>query len=142
MLLLVLFALWGDPLVKQVSYDFDRVWNTTHRFLRVDQRWTVRESDRDVGYLVFDFMDDKKKHDASLELVRVTDSEGRDAVRLRLKVDDASLYARERFLERLAHKLRDDYGPPPPPPKKPPPKEEPKPQPPDAAPGPGYQPRP
>jgi hypothetical protein len=135
---LLLLALFADPLVKQVSYDFDRVWNTTHRLLRVDHKWQVKEADREIGYLVFDFVDDKKKRDATLELVRATDSEGRDAVRVRLKVEEVSLYVRERFLERLAQKLREDYGPPQPPKKK----DEPKPPPAPDAGVPGYQPRP
>ncbi len=108
----------------------------------MDLRWHVRESDRDVGYVMFDFVDDKKAREASLELIRITDGVGREAVRLRLRAEEVSLYARERFLERFAAKLRDDYGAPPPPPKKAPPPSHPTdgPRAPDG--GVGYSPRP
>ncbi len=140
-LLVLLSLVRAEPSTRDVPYELERTWNSTLRYLRVDLKWTVRESDRDVGFVMFDFVDDKKKREAALELVRVTDGAGRDGVRLRLRVEEVTIYARERFLQRLAAKLRDDYGAPPPPPKKaPPPPPADGPRAPDG--GPGYTPRP
>lgn len=123
----------AEPVSRDVPYDFDRTWTSTMRFLRVDRRWPIREQDREIGVVVFEFSAEKKKRDAYLELIKIADAEGRDAVRLRLRVDDVSIFARESFLDRLTAKVREDYGPPP---KKKPdkPPEEPRPPPPDAGP--------
>jgi hypothetical protein len=107
------------------------VWPGAVRFLRVDRDFPIREKDESAGYILFDHTDSPKLCKASLELIAVTDPQGRDATRLVVSIPDLPRRYETMLLDKLAAKIRDDNGPPAPPPRKP-----------DAAPPPPPQPAP
>ena len=119
---------WARSL-ETVPYPIAAVWPAAVRFLRVDRDFPIREKDESAGYVLFDFTDGPKPCKASLELIHVTDREGRDATRLAVSIPELPKRYERMLLDRLAAKIRDDQGPPAPPPRKPEP-----PPPPDAAP--------
>jgi hypothetical protein len=120
-LLLALLALpapgWARSL-ETVPYPITSVWPAAVRFLRVDRDFPIREKDESAGYVLFDFTDGPRPCKASLELIRVTDPEGRDATRLVVTIPDLPKRYEKMLLDRLAAKLRDDQGPPAPPPRR------------------------
>jgi hypothetical protein len=113
---------------KTVAYPAAKVFPTAVRFLRVDERVTILEKDADAGYVLFELEQDGKTFPGALELV-VTESSGRPAVRLVLRIEDRPSYVESAMLERLERKLRAELGSEPPPPPRPAPKPEPKPVP-------------
>jgi hypothetical protein len=120
---------WARSLAT-IPYPITAVWPAAVRFLRVDRDFPIREKDDAAGYILFDYTDGPKPCKASLELIRVSDSEGRDATRLAVSIPDLPHRYEQMILDKLAAKMRTDYGPPPPPPPKPAPAK------PDAAPPP------
>lgn len=127
---------WARTL-QVVPYPVARVWPASVRFLRVVRDYPIREKDESAGYILFDFTDGPKPCKAALELIPVTDSEGRDATRLALTIPDLPRRYEILVLEKLSAKIRDDEGPPPPAPRAP---EKPKPD--AAVPPPGEERRP
>jgi len=119
---------WARTLAT-VPYPITSVWPAAVRFLRVDRDFPIREKDESAGYVLFDYTDGPKLCKASLELIRVTDAEGRDATRMAVAIPDLPKRYEQMLLDKLAAKMRDDHGPPAPPPRKPEPREQP-----DAAP--------
>src|SRR5262249_23339536 len=97
-----------------VPYPFTSVWPAAIRFIKLDRGWKLTEQDREAGYLCFVAIEDKKPHAATLELVRVSDPEGRDAVRLQLSTADLAGVQELPILEGLARKLKEELGPAPP----------------------------
>ena len=122
-------VVWARTL-EVVPYPVADVWPSTVRFLRVDRNFPIREKDDDAGYILFDYLDGPKTCKGSLELIRITDRDGRDATRLAVSIPELPHRYEQMLLDRLVAKLRDDRGPPAPPPRKP----EPTPPNPDAAP--------
>jgi hypothetical protein len=109
---------------RELSYAVDRVWPTLVRFLRIDEKLKVLEKDAEVHYVLFELTDAKKTYRGSAELQQTTDSEGRSATRVWVKIVDRPAYMEEAILDRLETKLRDELGdplPPPEPPAPPPP---------------------
>ena len=117
-------ALWGVPAVGWAramdiaSYPISSVWPAAVRFLRVDRAFPVREKDEDAGYVLFDYTDGPKPCKGSLELIRATDREGRDATRIAISIPDLPRRYEQMLLDKFLAKLRDDHGPPAPPPHK------------------------
>jgi hypothetical protein len=133
--LLVAPALLWARTLDLVPYPITSVWPAAVRFLRVDRDFPVREKDESAGYILFDYTDGPKPCRASLELIRVTDPQGRDATRLAVTIPDLPRRYERTLLDKLAAKVRDDQGPPAPPPPKPePPKADAAPPPPVAPP--------
>jgi hypothetical protein len=112
---------WGRTL-ELVPYPLPSVWPAAVRYLRVNRDFPIREKDESAGYILFDYTDGPKSCKASLELIRVTDGEGRDATRLAVSIPELPHRYEQMLLDKLATKLRDDIGPPPPPRKPEPPK--------------------
>jgi hypothetical protein len=104
-------AIAGARTHKIVPYPFTSVWPTAIRFIKLDRGWKLVEQDREAGYLRFVVIEDKKPHPATLELVRVNDAEGRDAVRLQLSSADLAGFQEVPILDGLAHKLKEELGP-------------------------------
>jgi hypothetical protein len=126
---------WARAL-ETIPYPITSVWPAAVRFMRVDRNFPVREKDEGAGYILFEYTDGPKPCKGSLELIRTTDPEGRDATRLAVSIPELPKRYEQALLDKLAVKLRDDQGPPPPPPAKPePPKH-------DAAPPPEKAPQP
>ena len=110
---------------KTVVYAAAKVFPAAVRFLRVDEGVTITEKDADAGYVMFELAQDGKTFPGALELV-VTESSGRAAVRLVLRIEDRPSYVEVAMLERLERKLRAELGseapvPPKPAPAPPPP---------------------
>jgi hypothetical protein len=115
-----------------VPYPQGEVWPTAIRFLRIDRGASIREKDVDSGYVLFDLPEGGKPWKGSLELVRTTDPEGREATRVVVTLSDLPRHFEGVLLDKLAIKLKDEYGTPAaPPPRKPPapPAEKPAPKP-------------
>ena len=120
------------PRALEISpYPITSVWPAAVRFLRVDRAFPIHEKDESAGYVLFDYTDGPKPCKGSLELIRATDREGRDATRIAISIPDLPRRYEQLLLDKFVSKLRDDHGPPAPPP--PPRKPETPPQP-DAAP--------
>jgi hypothetical protein len=101
------------------SYPIAEVWPAAVRFLRVDRGFPIREKDEAAGYILFEHTDGPKPCKGSLELIRTTDSEGREATRIAISIPDLPRRYEQMLLDKLVAKLRDDHGPPAPPPHKP-----------------------
>jgi hypothetical protein len=138
---------WARTL-ETVPYPIASVWPAAVRFLRVNRDFPIREKDESAGYVLFDYTDGPKPCKGSLELIRVTDAEGRDATRVAVSIPELPRRYEAMLADKLAAKLRDDIGPPAPPPRKPePPKadagppasQQPQPMPPQLEPQPGFR---
>lgn len=116
---------------KTVAYAVAKVFPSVVRFLRVDEHLKITEKDADAGYVMFELSQDGKTFPGALELIE-TESSGRPAVKLVLRIEDRPSYVETAMLERLERKLRADLGSEPPPvkptPPATPPKTEPKPE--------------
>jgi hypothetical protein len=116
---------------RLVVYAPAKVFPAAVRFLRLDAGATIVEKDADAGYVMFELAQDGKTFPGALELVE-TESSGRPAVKLVLRIEDRPSYVETAMLERLERKLRADLGSEPPPVNPtPPPAEAPKPAPKD-----------
>jgi hypothetical protein len=114
-------AAWARS-TNVVPYPQGEVWPTAIRFLRIDRGASIREKDVDSGYVLFDLPEGGKAWKGSLELVRTTDPEGRDATRVVVTLSDLPRHFEGVLLDKLSIKLKDEYGTPAaPPPRKPPP---------------------
>jgi hypothetical protein len=117
--LLGMLLVVGAALARSSSalpYPFEEVWPTAIRFLRVDRGATLREKDSESGYVLFDLAEGGKTYKGSLELIRITDPEGRDATRVVANLPDLPRHFESTLLDKLAYKVRDEYGSPAPPP--------------------------
>jgi hypothetical protein len=94
------------------------VWPTTIRFLRIDRGATLREKDADSGYVLFDVAEGNHTYKGSLELVRAADGDGRESTRVVASLPDLPRHFETALLDKLALKLREEYGSPAPPPPK------------------------
>jgi hypothetical protein len=104
-----------------LSYPLGDVWSTAVRFVRVDRGYPVREKDEESGYILFDMVDGSKTYKASLELIRATDDQGRDATRAAFSIPDLPRHYETMLLDKLSAKVKEERGSPaPPPPKRPP----------------------
>lgn len=103
-----------------MAYAVAKVYPAAVRFLRVDEGVTITEKDADAGYIMFELEQDGKTFPGALELV-VTESDGRTAVKLMLRIEDRPSYVETAMLDRLERKLRAELGSEPPPVPKPPP---------------------
>jgi hypothetical protein len=102
-----------------IPYPIASVWPAAVRFMRVDRNFPIHEKDDEAGYILFEHTDGPKPCRASLELIRVTDADGRDATRLAVNIPDLPRRYEQMLLDKLATKVREDHGPPAPPPRKP-----------------------
>jgi hypothetical protein len=116
-----------------LPYPVAEVWSSAVRFIRVDRGYVVREKDAASGYILFELGEGGKTYKGSLELVRATDDQGRDATRAAFAVPDLPRHYEGMLLDKLGIKVREERGTPAPlPARKPPPDR----GPPDAGPAP------
>lgn len=115
LLALVLVLAFAAPSAARRSdrhaYRYEQVWSAVVRLLRVDYRFPVGEKDRDVGFVLFEFVDHGRRYPGSIELARLTE-EGRELVQVTLQVPGRPSYVERMILDRLERKLRDSYGAP------------------------------
>jgi hypothetical protein len=104
-----------------VSYPIADVWPSAVRFLRIDRHCTIREKDEPSGYILFDWPEGQKIYKGSIEFIRTSDHEGRDATRLVVSLPDLPRHFEQIVIDKLGVKLREDRGSPAPapPPRKP-----------------------
>jgi hypothetical protein len=131
----------GDASAKTAGllpYPLVDVWPTAIRFLRIDRSAVLLEKDAESGYVLFELPEGKKSWRGALELVRTTDSDGRDSTRVVFTLPDLPHHYEATLLEKLTAKVREERGsPPPPPPRRPPGTDEGRKRPPDAGAEPG-----
>lgn len=110
---------------KTLAYQRDQAWPTAVRFLRVDAKLKVIEKDADAGYVLFEFIEDKKTFRGSLEVIEVV-KDGRKLVRFVVTIEDRPSWVEIEMLNKLERKLRAELGSPAPTPtpKEPPPKKD------------------
>jgi hypothetical protein len=101
------------------SYAPVDVWPTAVRYLRIDRGATLREKDAEAGYVLFDLPESAKVYKGSLELVRATDGEDREATRVVVNIPDLPRHVELTLLDKLAIKVKDEYGSPAPAPRRP-----------------------
>ncbi|HEY0714640.1 MAG TPA: hypothetical protein VGF45_18300 [Polyangia bacterium] len=94
------------------SYPPADVWPTAVRYLRIDRGATLREKDAEAGYVLFDLPEGSKIYRGSLELVRTADNDDREATRIVVNIPDLPRHVELTLLDKLALKLRDEYGTP------------------------------
>jgi hypothetical protein len=109
------------------AHNYEQVWSTAVRMIRVDYGFPIRDQDRDIGYLLFDYTDRGRTFPGSVEMVPVR-QDGRDQIRVTMTIPAMPTYIERMLLDRLGRKLISDFGePPPPPPRQRPPREAPPP---------------
>ena len=94
-------------------YGYDRTWNAALRLVRVDNGWKVTENDDKNGYLLFDYKSPEtgKSYPGTLELVRGRDDDA--AVSVLVQLPAMPQYHEQVVLDKLAAKMRREYGDPP-----------------------------
>jgi hypothetical protein len=94
---------------KNEPFDAAQVFPAAVRFLRIDAGVKIVEKDADSGYVLFDLDEDKHTFRGALELVKTT-VDGRESVRLVLRIEDRPEYEEQMLLEKLDQKLRHELG--------------------------------
>jgi len=112
---------------KTFDWSYSAVWSSAIRLIRADRGYTIKDKDRDNGYILFVYPGDGavKQCGASLEIFEATDEHGK-RVRVRLTIEHQPSYVELQLLDALERKLQDEQGAPPrkqPPKPKEPPKE-------------------
>ena len=95
-----------------LAYPQADIWPTAVRFLRIDRGAAIREKDAESGYVLFDLPEGGKTFKGSMELVRVVDGEGRESTRVVVTIPDLPRHFEGVMLDKLASKVRDEYGSP------------------------------
>lgn len=113
---------WGRS-TAVLSYAAGEVWPTAVRFLRIDRGYGILEKDVDSGYVLFEILEGSRKYRGALELVRITDDHGRDAVKAVFSLPDLPRHWELMLLDKLGTKLKEERGSPAPPPTRKPPEE-------------------
>ncbi len=109
---------------KHYGHNYEQVWGTAIRLIRVDNGFPIRDSDKEIGFFLFDYKDKGRAYPGSVELIRA-EQDGQDKIRVVMKVPAMPSYVEQMLLDKLGQKLMQEYGEPPRPEKKPdPPKEE------------------
>ncbi len=126
-LLAVMFGTQGSGASAKATYEsaygFDRTWNAALRLVRVDMGMKVTERDEASGYLLFEYKSPEsggKPSNGSMEFLR------RDQqVNVVVQLPEMPQYHEQVMIDRLARKMRTEYGEAPksPPPPKPQPKD-------------------
>ena len=96
-------------------YTYDQTWNTALRLVRVDLGYKVLEKDDKAGFILFEYTDKDSVSNGSIELVKTEKS-----IHVVCVIPKYPSYHEAVILDRLARKLKDEYGPPPDKPKPPP----------------------
>ena len=96
---------------KTLAYQRDQAWPTAVRFLRVDARLKLVEKDADAGYVLFEYVEDKKTFRGSLEVIDVV-KDGRKLVRFVVQIEDRPSWVEIELLTKLERKLRAELGSP------------------------------
>lgn len=98
----------------EFTYTYDQLWRATVRLIAVDFRFPITERDPDIGFVLFEYRDQGRSHQGSVELVRTEGPHGGTQIRVVVQVPSMPSYVERMLLDRLRRKLIDDYGAAPP----------------------------
>lgn len=101
-------------LTTEYTYTYDQLWQASVRMIAVDLRFPITERDPEIGYVLFNYVEQGREYRGSLELVRTEGPHGGPQVRVVVQVVSMPTYVERMMLDRLGRKLSDDYGQPPP----------------------------
>ncbi|GAC1525603.1 MAG: hypothetical protein NVS3B10_24420 [Polyangiales bacterium] len=90
------------------AYGFEQTWNAALRLVRVDLGMKVVDKDEKAGFIMFDYENDGKSSPGSFELLRTEKS-----IRVICQLPKVPSYHEIAVLDRLARKLKEEYGAPP-----------------------------
>ncbi len=93
------------------DYRYEQIWSSAVRLLRVDYGFNIRDRDRGIGFVLFDYQDHGRTYPGSLEVVRA-EIGGQQKVRVTLNIPAQPSYVERMILDRLQRKLRADFGEP------------------------------
>lgn len=96
---------------KTLAYQREQAWPAAVRFLRVDAKLKVVEKDADAGYVLFEYVEDRKTFRGSLEVIEV-EKNGRKLVRFVIQIEDRPSWVEIELLTKLERKLRAELGSP------------------------------
>jgi hypothetical protein len=103
-----------------LPYPSNGVWPAAIRFLRVDRGLPIREKDESAGYVLFDYPEGGKTYRGALELVPLTDEDGRVSTQISVSLTGLPRRFEGALLDGLAAKVREERGSPPGAPRPPP----------------------
>jgi hypothetical protein len=111
-LLAVMFGTQGGGASAKATYEsaygFDRTWNAAMRLVRVDMGMKITERDEASGYLLFEYKSPEsggKASSGSMEFLR------RDQqVNVVVQLPEMPQYHEQVMIDRLARKMRVEYG--------------------------------
>jgi hypothetical protein len=98
-------------LTEEHGYDYDQVWRAAVRLVAVDLRFPITDRDAEIGYVLFEYVDQGRSYQGSIELVRAAGESG-ERIRVVVQVPGMPSYVERMILDRFARKLVDEYGPP------------------------------
>ncbi|MEI7891470.1 MAG: hypothetical protein WCI05_00175 [Myxococcales bacterium] len=108
----------SPPALAKASYDspygFERTWNASLRFVRVDSGWKITERDESSGYLLFEYRSAEsgnRTSPGSLEIVRAREPDA--PVRVVVQLPQMPRYHEQALIDGLVSKMRAEYGDPP-----------------------------
>src|SRR5512143_143370 len=96
---------------KTLAYQREPAWQASVRFLRIDAKLKVIEKDADAGYVLFEFVEEKKTFRGSLEVIEIV-KDGRKLVRFVITIEDRPQWVEIELLTKLERKLRAELGAP------------------------------
>jgi len=94
-----------------LPYPTGDVWAAAVRYLRVDRGFAIREKDEKAGYVLFDYAESGKAFHASLELVALTEDDGRASTEVVITMPDLPRRYEMLLLGELGAKVREERGP-------------------------------
>ena len=98
---------------RRYGYEYEQVWSATLRLLVVDRGFKIIEKDPETGYIVFEFKEsakDERSWRASAELIRDKDPSDRPVVKVKLSIAGKPELPHTLLHDKLAEKLRSEYG--------------------------------
>jgi hypothetical protein len=94
----------------EIAYTYDQAWQSAVRMLRVDLQCPITDRDEELGFVLFEYTSQGRRYPGSLEIVRSTDARGEEHLRVTVQVPAMPSYVERMVFDRLARKLREDYG--------------------------------
>ncbi len=95
--------------VRDEPYSVENTWNAAIRMVRVDFGFTIDERDRELGYFTFQYREGRRSVPGSVEILRA-EVDGRPSSRVIVQIQQMPGYVESMMLQRLARKLRSEYG--------------------------------
>lgn len=95
--------------IDVVPFHYEQVWGAAVRLIRVDQGFRITDQDREVGFVLFEYVRAGHRAQGSLEVVRV-EQDGHPAVRVVVHLSKTPSYMERLLLDQLGQKLKGDFG--------------------------------